>query len=200
MDNFSGNLILSLESDDGTKFWTKNENVNVSNGINVTEKIDINSDELIGKYFIKGLLKDNKGKIIYESKIPVNIYDSSSIEVKKNLYVLESNNRLANYLNNKGVSFDSYSNQIDGQGLVSVGQLNDNSDNFISKLEKVKQFISSGGNALYLDYKGKFIVDRKARKLPETQFSDKFPIGMAIINTNGLWQSTIHMLKYHPLF
>ena len=66
---------------------------------------------------------------------------------------------MANYLNNKGVSFDSYSNQIDGKGLVIVGQLNDKSDNFISKLEKVKKFIRSGGNALYLDYKGKFIVD-----------------------------------------
>ena len=200
LDNFSGNLILSLESDDGTKFWTKNENVNVSNGINVSEKIDINSDEFIGKYFINGLLKDNNGKIIYESKIPVNIYNSSSIEAKKNLYVLESNNRLANYLNNKGVSFDSYSNQTDGQGLVIVGQLNDKSDNFISKLEKVKEFANYGGNVLYLSYKGKFIIDRKARNLPEKQFSEKFPIGMAVINTNGLWQSTVHMIKDHPIF
>ena len=200
LDNFSGNLILSLESDDGTKFWTKNENVNVSNGINVSEKIDINSDELLGKYFINGLLKDNNGKIIYESKIPVNIYNSSSIEAKKNLYVLESNNRLANYLNNKGVSFDSYSNQTDGQGLVIVGQLNDKSDNFISKLEKVKEFANYGGNVLYLSYKGKFIIDRKARNLPEKQFSEKFPIGMAVINTNGLWQSTVHMIKDHPIF
>ena len=200
LDNFSGNLILSLESDDGTKFWTKNENVNVSNGINVSEKIDINSDELLGKYFFNGLLKDNNGKIIYESKIPVNIYNSSSIEAKKNLYVLESNNRLANYLNNKGVSFDSYSNQTDGQGLVIVGQLNDKSDNFISKLEKVKEFANYGGNVLYLSYKGKFIIDRKARNLPEKQFSEKFPIGMAVINTNGLWQSTVHMIKDHPIF
>jgi hypothetical protein len=200
LDNFSGNLILSLESDDGTKFWTKNENVNVSNGINVSEKIDINSDEFIGKYFINGLLKDNNGKIIYESKIPVNIYNSSSIEAKKNLYVLESNNRLANYLKNKGVSFDSYSNQTDGQGLVIVGQLNDKSDNFISKLEKVKEFANYGGNVLYLSYKGKFIIDRKARDLPEKQFSEKFPIGMAVISTNGLWQSTVHMIKDHPIF
>ena len=198
--NFSGDLIISLESDDGTKFWTKNENIKVNHGINISEKIDIPSEELMGKYFIKGLLKDNKGKIIYESTIPVNIYDSSSIYVKKNLYVLESNNRLANYLNNKGISFDNYSNQTGGRGLIIVGQLNNKSDNFISKLEKVKEFVRSGGNALYLDYKGKFIIDRKSRKLPEKQLSDKFPIGMAIINTNGLWQSTIHMLKDHPLF
>ena len=107
---------------------------------------------------------------------------------------------MGNFLNNQGISFNKYSNQTDGKGLIIVGQLNDKSDNFISKLEKVKEFASSGGNALYLDYKGKFIIDRKARKLPEKQLSDKFPIGMAVINTNGLWQSTIHMLKDHPLF
>ena len=56
LDNFSGNLIISLESVDGTKFWTKNENIKVNHGINMSDKIDIPSDELFGKYmFVAGI-------------------------------------------------------------------------------------------------------------------------------------------------
>ena len=42
--------------------------------------------------------KKIKGKVICESKIPINIY-KVHFEAKKNQHVLESNNRLANYLN-----------------------------------------------------------------------------------------------------
>ena len=68
LDNFSGDLIFSLESEDGTKFWNKNENIKVNHGINIFEKIAIPSDELMGKYFIKGTLKNKREKLFMNLK------------------------------------------------------------------------------------------------------------------------------------
>ena len=42
--------------------------------------------------------------------------------------------------------------------------------------------------------------DWKPRKLPEKQIASQFPHNMAIINTNGLWQSSMNLLKDHPIF
>ena len=173
LDNFSGNLILSLESDDGTKIWTKNENIKVNHGINNFGKIGITC-EFPGKYFFKGLLRDFNGKIICESKIPVNIFDIKNFKAKKNLYVLESNNRIANYLNEQGVSFDSFSGQINGKGIIIVGQLDKNSDKFISKLKKVKEFANSGGNVLYLSYDGNQLMTVKHENCPVNNYLINF--------------------------
>ena len=84
--------------------------------------------------------------------------------------------------------------------MLLVGKLGDLSDDFKLKLDNAKKFATNGGNVIYLDYRGKLINDWKPRKLPEKQIASQFPYNMAIINTNGLWQSSMHLLKDHPIF
>ena len=198
--DFSGNLELSLKTEKGKKVWNNAEEIKIRHGINNLEKIIIKSEGWVGKFFICGELKSKTGELIYDSKIPVNIFSKSIFNTNNKLYILESNNKLNSYLNNLKVPFSKYSAQTDGKGLIIVGKLNTNSDDFQAKLLKAKDFAKAGGNVVYLDYHGNLINDRKARELPQKQLSEDFPIGMAIINTNGLWQSTIHMIKDHPIF
>ena len=71
---------------------------------------------------------------------------------------------------------------------------------YSNQIDNAKKFATTGGNVIYLDYRGKLINDWKPRKLPEKQIASQFPYNMAIINTNGLWQSSMHLLKDHPIF
>jgi hypothetical protein len=196
---FSANLSLSLKTQQGKTIWSSKKDIIIDHGLNEIEHIDVSSAQLSGKYFFHGEILNNN-KSIAETKIPVNIFTKSTVNSKGNLYILESNEKLSNYLNDLKVPFIKYSGQTDGEGLIIVGKLNVSSDAFQVKLSKAKDFANVGGRVVYLDYDGDLIIDRKARKLPPKQLSKDFPVGMALINTNGLWQSTIHMLKDHPIF
>ena len=200
LNQFKGSLTIELEDIKSNKIWFENFNVDFKSGINKLNELKIKTVNLNGKYYLVGKIFDQTEKLVYKRKIPINVYVKSSIKTKRNIYVLESDKRLRNYLLSQGVLVKDYTSQLDKKGLLLVGKLGDLSDDFKLKLDNAKKFATNGGNVIYLDYRGKLINDWKPRKLPEKQIASQFPYNMAIINTNGLWQSSMHLLKDHPIF
>ena len=67
-------------------------------GINKLNELKIKTVNLNGKYYLVGKIFDQTKKLVCKRKIPINVYIKSTIKTKRNIYVLESDKRLRNYL------------------------------------------------------------------------------------------------------
>ncbi len=196
--------------------YNKKLKISIENGINSLDEINLGNDLETGEYEVTvTILKDKL--IDYSSSIIFNVFFIDRRRITKDVAIIKNDNRIIDFLKKYNINYEIFSkstsldvpviindiysdvtNSKDGN-VIEKNKL-DRSDNFSNKMDDINNFVSEGGNAIFLKIPGK----TRKRIGPNLTFIadgiDYLPQKPVKNISQGLWDGILHINSKHKFF
>lgn len=191
-----GTLKLEIVSNDGQSVFAKEADVNMASGITLlfSEKLDTKSFKGTYTLFAKITATDNS--TIAENKYDFDVFTTEQLTVpKKRIAVLDPSNSLKPFLERKGIAFEEFGAATDRSLAVFVSRTHAKTKDQGSLFSELREFIKSGGTAVYFQAGGTYAKWGTPGKAPPL-----LPVNLRLKRGLGHWMGHPRFVKDHPLF
>jgi hypothetical protein len=196
--------------------YNKKLKISIENGINSLDEINLGNDLETGEYEVTvTILKDKL--IEYSSSIIFNVFFIDRRRIAKDVAIIKNNKRIIDFFKKYNINYEIFSkststdvpviindiyseitNSKDGN-VIEENKL-DGSDKFSNKMDDINNFVSEGGNAIFLKIPGK----TRKRIGPNLTFvadgTDYLPHKPIKNISQGLWDGILHINSKHKFF
>ena len=210
------NINLNIKIIKGKSIVYENSLIkNLENGVN--NLLDISFKDFgFGEYKIFAEIIDSKKNIITNSNRTFNVFDK--LKNNKNLEValIHENKVIIKFLNTNKIKYRKFNKNVPSNVPVLIydnkileksskdGNIianSSNNDNTFNKtVELINQFVSKGGNAIYLNTPSKMIKRTGENLTFQIEGKKLLPMDPIKNISQGLWDGILHINKKHPFF
>jgi len=191
-----GYLKIEIISDDGRSVFTKEANVNMTSGIAKIFNENLDTSSLKGTYTLKAQITADDGSKITENKYDFDVFTAEQLTVpKKRIAVLDPSNSLKPFLERKGIAFEEFGAATDRSLAVFVSRTYAKTKDQGSLFGELREFIKSGGTAVYFQAGGTYVKWGTPGKAPPL-----LPVSLRLKRGLGHWMGHPRFVKDHPLF
>jgi hypothetical protein len=196
LDAIKGTLKIEIVSDDNRTVFTKKLNVNMPSGITQLFKEELDTKSLKGTYTLKAQITARDGSNITDNEYSFDVFTAEQLAIPRRRFaVLDASNSLKPFLKKSGIAFEQFNPRTERSLPVFVSCTEAKTKEQKKLFAELKEFITAGGTAVYLQGGGQQAPWAKAGKA-----SDLLPVQARIKASIGLWLCIPHIVNDHPVF
>lgn len=198
------NISIKIKSKKGKTVFNKTLEKDFEYGISNVFTDELITAKLKGNYSVDVKVVDNDGKLITSNTQPFDVFTSTQLQVPKtDIAIVDPAKTLQKFLQNSKIEFVPFNAAIDKNTLVIVGKAQVKNEAYIKQVEAVKEFVKSGGYAIFLEVPGKPIKRLHIGGELNEVNTDALPFGAELHSpwvTLGGWAGKPHIVTDHPVF
>ena len=204
LETEAANISIKISSEKGKTVYSKTLKKDFEYGISKLFTDELNTEKLKGNYTINVKVTDKSGKLITSNSQPFDVFTAKQLQTPTTkIAVVDPENSLTSFLQNRNIEFVPFSSSIDKNTLVVVGKANLKNAGYKKNAEAVKEFVKAGGYAIFLEVPGQTLKRlHVGGDLSEVE-TDVLPFGAEMHSewvALGGWAGKPHIVTDHPVF
>jgi hypothetical protein len=190
-------LSVQIVSQSGETILSRNQPVTWGTGVSQLLEAQLRTAAWAGTCTVRVRLTAKDGSVITESGSEFDVFPDAALTVPKaRVAVLDLSRSLIPFFEKCGIDFVEFGPSTPRTLPVMVTRLAPKGAPQVERFEQLKQFVESGGTAVYLDGVG---VTRQRGKSNQIQ-SEAMPLSATVEAAQGLWTCIPHLVREHPIF
>lgn len=202
LDSEKVSIDISIKTKRGKQVFKKAISMDFAYGISELYSTQLNTTKMKGSYTVQVTVKNKKGKTISENYQSFDVFTTKQLNTPtQTISLLDLEGSLKKFLEDKDLNVVEFTKNQDKSIPVFVGKAKNKNKEYIQLVDQVKNFVSEGGYAVFLEVLGENIPGFD-RKLTEVS-ADKLPLQAQMQGkwaTRGGWAPKSHIVTKHPIF
>lgn len=204
LETIATNISVRIISEIGKTVFSRNLKSDFESGISKLFSEELDTKQLKGNYTVNVIVTNSDGKVITSNSQPFDVFTTKQLQAPKaKVAVADITNNLQDFLKERNVEFENFNAETDKNTLVLVGKASRKNKAYRNLAEEVKEFVKSGGKAVFLEVPGKPIKRlHVGGDLNEVE-EDALPFGAEMHSpwvALGGWAGKSHIVTDHPIF
>jgi hypothetical protein len=180
----------------GESFFSETTKAPLAESVTELFRRRLDTARLSGTYKVQAILRDVAGKELTKNEHQFDVFGADQlVSPKARIAVLDLDNSLKPFLRERGIDFVESSKDTDHAIPVFVSRTVAKAPEQAKRHGELRQFIKSGGTAVYLGGGGPRVTWGAG-----SPASELLPFAAHSKPSIGLWNCISHVVKNHPVF
>ena len=198
------NISINIITDDGKSIFSKKLDKNFEHGISTLFKERLITQSWEGSYTVEVKVEDKSGNLITSNNQLFDVFTDEHFDIPDiKIAVVDTEQSLTSFLEKRNIKFVEFSQDIDKNTLVVVGEAMRKDPTYINQVQAVDAFVLSGGRAVFLDVPGKRVERLHIGGVLNEVDIEALPFGAEMHSqwvALGGWAGKSHIVTDHPVF